>query len=105
MRLSEVQERLRGEKDQQPARLLTLADESNAAFRRGVKAPRRVQDGPLRAVVEHLVQAPATLSEVERAAIEAALVVANDNVSQACKLLEVGRTTLYRKMKRYGLGR
>jgi DNA-binding NtrC family response regulator len=44
-----------------------------------------------------------TLDELERHAIEAALKRTRGNVTQAMKQLGIGRTTLYRKLKRYGL--
>lgn len=44
-----------------------------------------------------------TLDELERQAIEAALKRTRGNVTQAMKQLGIGRTTLYRKLKRYGL--
>lgn len=44
-----------------------------------------------------------TLDELERHAIEAALKRTCGNVTQAMKQLGIGRTTLYRKLKRYGL--
>jgi DNA-binding NtrC family response regulator len=44
-----------------------------------------------------------TLDELERHAIEAALKRTSGNVTQAMKQLGIGRTTLYRKLKRYGL--
>jgi two-component system response regulator RegA len=44
-----------------------------------------------------------TLDELERHAIEAALERTRGNVTQAMKQLGIGRTTLYRKLKRYGL--
>ena len=43
------------------------------------------------------------LMEVERQAFSQALVVADHNISQAARLLGIGRATLYRKLKRYNL--
>lgn len=43
------------------------------------------------------------LRELERAAVEAALQRVDGNVSKACRLLGIGRTTLYRKLKNYGI--
>lgn len=42
--------------------------------------------------------------KAERAAVLRALARANGNVSQAARALDVGRATLYRRMKRLGIG-
>ena len=44
-----------------------------------------------------------SLAEVERKALIHALEVSNNNVSKAAQSLEINRTTLYRKLKKYGL--
>jgi len=44
-----------------------------------------------------------TLDELEKRAIHAALHRAQGNVTKAMRQLGIGRTTLYRKLKRYGL--
>ncbi len=44
-----------------------------------------------------------TLHEVERAHIERILVEAQHNLSRAAKILDIDRTTLYNKLRRYGL--
>jgi DNA-binding NtrC family response regulator len=49
------------------------------------------------------LSASMTLDQLERHAIEAALKRTRGNVTQAMKQLGIGRTTLYRKLKRYGL--
>ena len=43
------------------------------------------------------------LRELERMAVHAAWRNTGGNVSQACRILGIGRTTMYRKLKRYGL--
>jgi DNA-binding NtrC family response regulator len=43
------------------------------------------------------------LDEIERRAIEAAVTRTHGNITRAMKLLGIGRTTLYRKLKHYGL--
>ncbi|MDT8368756.1 MAG: sigma-54 dependent transcriptional regulator [Longimicrobiales bacterium] len=43
------------------------------------------------------------LDEVERIAITRALEITHGNISEAARRLEVGRTTLYRKLDEYGL--
>lgn len=51
---------------------------------------------------EILAQRPMKMRDIERCAIEAALHRTRDNVTQAMRELGVGRTTLYRKLKKYG---
>ncbi len=46
-----------------------------------------------------------TLEELERAAIRAAIARTDGNLSEACRMLGIGRTTLYRKLERYGIER
>ena len=48
-------------------------------------------------------QQPVSMSGMEKEALEAALVRNGGNITAAARELELGRTTLYRKMKRYGL--
>ncbi|WLR50784.1 sigma-54-dependent Fis family transcriptional regulator [Bacillus tianshenii] len=48
-------------------------------------------------------QAPLTLKQAEKSAIENALHTTEGNVSHAARILGVGRNTLYRKMKEYHL--
>ncbi len=43
------------------------------------------------------------LTEVERQALNHALVVANNNITQAARALGINRTTLHRKLKKYNL--
>jgi DNA-binding NtrC family response regulator len=45
-----------------------------------------------------------SISDIERQAICAALAQTNGERAEAAKLLHIGRTTLYRKMKQYGVG-
>lgn len=51
---------------------------------------------------EILAQKPMKMRDVERCAIEATLQRTGDNVTQAMRELGIGRTTLYRKLKKYG---
>jgi DNA-binding NtrC family response regulator len=44
-----------------------------------------------------------TMDEIEREAIAAALARSNGNISKVVRELGIGRTTLYRKIKKYGL--
>ncbi|MGQ9556443.1 MAG: sigma-54-dependent transcriptional regulator [Desulfurispora sp.] len=46
---------------------------------------------------------PASLSEVEKQAIASALSYYKNNISSAARALGIGRNTMYRKMKEYGL--
>lgn len=48
-------------------------------------------------------EAERSLDQLEREAIEAALRRTHGNITRAMKQLGIGRTTLYRKLKRYGL--
>ena len=73
-----------------------------SAPRNDLAQPRpRVEDenDPVRV----LVKRPMKLSELERFAIEAALQRTGGNVTRAMRQLGIGRTTLYRKLKKYGL--
>jgi transcriptional regulator of acetoin/glycerol metabolism len=65
-------------------RELTLAD-LPAHYQRGTRKLRRIE-------------------QVERTAILQALSEADGNKTQAARILEIGRATLYRKMRIYGLG-
>uniref|UniRef100_UPI0035146029 helix-turn-helix domain-containing protein n=1 Tax=Pseudooceanicola sp. TaxID=1914328 RepID=UPI0035146029 len=47
---------------------------------------------------------PTGFEKAERAAVVRALARAGGNVSEAARALGVGRATLYRRMKRLGLG-
>lgn len=51
---------------------------------------------------ELLSQKPMKIRDLERCAIEATLARTGDNVTQAMRELGIGRTTLYRKLKKYG---
>jgi transcriptional regulator of acetoin/glycerol metabolism len=53
----------------------------------------------------HEVKTPVSynIQDVEKAAIEKAIRKHNGNLSQAAQELGMGRSTLYRKMKKYGL--
>jgi two-component system response regulator HydG len=45
-----------------------------------------------------------TLADLERQAILGAIRTLNGDKLQAAKLLGIGKTTLYRKLKEYGIG-
>jgi DNA-binding NtrC family response regulator len=59
--------------------------------------------GAASAEIQALVANPMTLDDLERLAIEAALKRSRGNVTRAMRQLGIGRTTLYRKLKRYNL--
>ena len=48
-------------------------------------------------------QAADTMDEIERLAMEEALVRCGGNVSEAMRSLKMGRNRFYRKLKKYGL--
>ncbi|MEM7369339.1 MAG: sigma-54 dependent transcriptional regulator [Bacteroidota bacterium] len=59
-------------------------------------------ESPIQIPAEH-VQEDVNLEEVEKAAIVKAISKHQGNISKAAKELGLGRTTLYRKMNKYGL--
>ena len=54
-------------------------------------------------VAAPLLQAGGTLADLERDAIVRELELCNGNVTAVGKKLGIGRTTLYRRLKQYGL--
>jgi DNA-binding NtrC family response regulator len=50
-----------------------------------------------------VAEAPGTLEDIERRTLEGALRRANGNVAEVVRELGIGRTTVYRKLKKYGL--
>lgn len=63
-----------------------------------------VQLGPVEETLCDLfVRKPLPLSTIEEAAVTAAWVRSGGSVSAACRALGIGRTTMYRKMRKYGL--
>ncbi|HYM09713.1 MAG TPA: sigma-54 dependent transcriptional regulator [Bryobacterales bacterium] len=70
-----------------PTQLRNAAEASPAAEPRRTAAPGEV----------------APLAEVEKLAIEHAMKVARGNIQKAARMLGIGKTTLYRKLKDYGL--
>ena len=61
-------------------------------------APLYQQPMPL----ENYENTSLSMQEIERAAIELALLRADNNVAQAAELLKISKATLYRKLKGYG---
>ncbi len=49
------------------------------------------------------VKSVKTLAELEREAIQLAIAYSKGNLVKAAKSLGIGRTTLYRKIEKYGL--
>ena len=65
-----------------------------------------LQGAPVAAAAANPAQAPKAnfnLEEVEKSAIRDAILKHNGNLSRAAKELGLGRTTLYRKLSKYGL--
>ncbi len=76
---------------------------SHVVERAVIMADSSVVTAELLAIVDNSIQEPTTMSDVEKEALEAALMRNAGNIAAAARELELGRTTLYRKMKRYGL--
>jgi len=55
------------------------------------------------ALIEQLTARPVRLEDLERVAIEAALANTGSNMMRTARVLGIGRTTLYRKIKLYGI--
>jgi DNA-binding NtrC family response regulator len=82
--------------------VLTLADLPTQLRQKGLeaeRAPATAQD----AAGESSVAGVKTLAELEREAILSAIRILNGDKLQAAKLLGIGKTTLYRKLKEYGI--
>ncbi|MEM9492463.1 MAG: helix-turn-helix domain-containing protein, partial [Myxococcota bacterium] len=104
--------------DDLPARVCRVAmprDDFADGTRPGITTEARAddRDSPTEALpallpnedptVPDLASGSMTLDEIERWAIERTLDSAGGNVSEAIRRLGIGRTTLYRKLKQYGL--
>jgi transcriptional regulator of acetoin/glycerol metabolism len=85
------------------ARLDQSAPRNDLGSPRREEDPRFANAGDELDPVRVLVKRPMKLSELERYAIEAALQRTGGNVTRAMRQLGIGRTTLYRKLKKYGL--
>ena len=84
------------------ARLDSLLPPSASPERLSLPPPsRRRPTGVVRPLKRVVAEA---IETAERRALEAALVATADNRTEAARLLEVDAKTLYRKLKRYGLG-
>jgi len=64
-----------------------------------------LRDLPLAVTAAPAVSSPLSLREVERTHVAAVLERTGWNVSQAARLLDIDRVTLYNKIRRYGLKR
>jgi two-component system response regulator HydG len=82
--------------------ILHLGDLPTQLQQQGLEARRSAAtaDEPIR---EGAAPEVATLAELERQAILGAIRVLNGDKLQAAKLLGIGKTTLYRKLKEYGI--
>jgi two-component system, NtrC family, nitrogen regulation response regulator NtrX len=86
--------------DDLPPRLLASQDEraERSADHPESAEPTQRQAGP-----PELGEQPMTLAELERWAIETMMKRTGDNISEVIRRLGIGRTTLYRKLKQYGI--
>jgi two-component system response regulator HydG len=81
--------------------ILHLGDLPTLLQNQGLEARRSVAAGEL--VAEGSQAQLTTLAEMEREAILGAIRALNGDKLQAAKLLGIGKTTLYRKLKEYGI--
>ncbi|MSR07178.1 MAG: sigma-54-dependent Fis family transcriptional regulator [Gemmatimonadetes bacterium] len=104
-------EQLRHRIDESPQRVEVIDMGRVPAYEVGVRVDESDQtdgtgrtDGALAAASGEVVYRPGMkMSEVERAAIEAALRESRGNRRRAAQKLEIGERTLYRKLKEFGL--
>ena len=80
-----------------------LVNQSRSADLERLSAAVAVEDAPTCEFVVRPKSPVFTISESERNAIERALAAAHGERGKTARLLGMGRTTLYRKMKEYGL--
>src|ERR1035438_6829630 len=80
-----------------------LVNQSRSAELERLSAAVAVEDAPTCEFVVRPKSPVFTISESERNAIERALAAAHGERGKTARLLGMGRTTLYRKMKEYGL--
>jgi len=83
--------------------VLHLGDLPTQLQQQGLEA-RRSAAAVTEPVQEGSVPEVKTLADLERDAILNAIRILNGDKLQAAKLLGIGKTTLYRKLKEYGLG-
>ena len=85
--------------------VLCLRDLPTQLQQHGLEQMREVR-GAARSEEDGATEAPEvkTLAELEREAILGAIRTLNGDKLQAAKLLGIGKTTLYRKLKEYGIG-
>ncbi len=82
--------------------ILHLGDLPTQLQQQGLEA-RRVADNAGAAMQESAVPGLCTLADLERNAILGAIRTLHGDKLQAAKLLGIGKTTLYRKLKEYGI--
>ena len=82
--------------------VLELGDMPTQLQQRGLEA-RRAESARGAATAEGAAPAVTTLAELERRAILDAIRALNGDKLQAARLLGIGKTTLYRKLKEYGI--
>jgi DNA-binding NtrC family response regulator len=83
--------------------VIHLGDLPTQLQQQGVEARRATDTSAAQAAAESPLPRLATLAELERQAILGAIRTLNGDKLQAAKLLGIGKTTLYRKLKEYGV--
>jgi two-component system response regulator HydG len=83
--------------------ILHLGDLPTTLQQQGLEA-RRSASSVVEPLPENGLPEVKTLADLERDAILNAIRILNGDKLQAAKLLGIGKTTLYRKLKEYGLG-
>ena len=83
--------------------ILHLGDLPTQLQQQGLEARRTAAAGPEAQAAEGGVAEVKTLADLERDAILGAIRTLNGDKLQAAKLLGIGKTTLYRKLKEYGI--
>ena len=96
-------EELRRRLEDRDSGAVQVIDVSDPGYSRIAVAPVGLDDAEAEAEVEEVVvyRPGMTMAEVERAAIEAVLRLAEGNRRKAAQELGIGERTLYRKLKEY----
>lgn len=67
--------------------------------------PEAVREEDAAGFIREKINKNLTLKEIEKEAIHANLIATNWNYDKVADMLKIGRTTLWRKMKEYGIGK
>lgn len=88
-----------------PPRVSAIAPDSRGADSTVLPPPSTSESGASRErpTPQTLEELPLTLEDLERWAVKRALRDTNGRLTEAAKALGIGRTTLYRKLEKYGL--